>query len=111
MEAGVTSFVPKVRFYPEFMTGQPTIGARPMTPEEQECDCGCMEYESDPAADLTFYAEPQHPKPAGVSPGYLVIRRGGSAEVANMAMLHDGEGNAVGQIDHSTWRHAEIVED
>lgn len=34
-----------------------------------------------------------------------------SAEVVNMAMLHDGEGNAVGQIDHTTWRHAGIVED
>lgn len=63
--------------------------------------------------DLDFYAEPPwEPKPAGVQSGYLVIRCGDemTAEVADMALIHDGEGNAVPQIEHGTWRHVEIVD-
>lgn len=69
---------------------------------------------TDPTADLTYYAEPPwEPIPAGVQKGYLVVRNGDEAttEVADMALIHDGEGHAVGQIDHSTWRRAEIVDD
>ena len=97
----------KVTFIP-----QPGIlaEARPMTEEEQACDCGCMDVQRTPAADLTFYREEQ--RPAGVSPGYLVLSRFGQAvEVANIAMLHDGEGNWVGDIEPDSWRRVELEGD
>jgi hypothetical protein len=100
---------PKIRYYPPF-TG--SASSRPMTPEEQQCDCGCMDVERGPVEDLTYYAEPivRSPKEAGVEPGYIVIRSSDepTAEVARAAMLHDGEGNAVVQIDHDSWQHGTI---
>jgi hypothetical protein len=102
----------KVTFTPYTSGEVPTVGE--LTGEERACDCGCMDVERDPvAADLTYYVEPQDPPPAGVTPGYIVLRRGDemTAEVANAATLHDGTGNAAIQIDHSTWRRTKIVDD
>lgn len=88
----------------------PHIEARPMTAEEQACDCGCEEVERTPAADLTYYAI--DPVAAGVSTGYVVVRRFGQpTEVATVTLLHDGEGNAVGDVEPESWRHVQIEGD
>jgi hypothetical protein len=100
---------PKVRF----TVNQPGMQAQPMDPGDFACDCGCEDEITDPTTDdLTFYASPWEPKAAGVQKGYLVLRYGDSAEaeVADMALLHDGDGRAVGQIEQDTWRHMTIVE-
>lgn len=95
----------KVTFIPFVQGETPTV--RQMSGEDQACDCGCEDVEREPAADLTFYRE--EPKSAGVSPGFIVLRRGGeAAEVANMSMIHDGEGHWVGDIDHDSWRTVEV---
>lgn len=97
----------KVTFTP-IATNQerPFAIGRPMTDEEQACDCGCrcQHVWREPGADLTYYREPDEPRPAGVSPGYLVLRSGGVTEVANFAMIHDGEGRWVGDVDQDSWR-------
>lgn len=95
---------PKVRFWPKinlFAT------ARPMTPEEQACDCGCEDVEREPATDLTYQAT-EEPPAAGVSNGYVVLRNGDEADVAEAALLHDGDGGASVQIDHTTWKRTVI---
>lgn len=61
---------------------------------------------------IDYYPEPD-PTPAGVTSGYVVLRRGDemTAEVATAALLHDGEGHWALDIDKDTWRRAEIVDD
>jgi hypothetical protein len=63
---------------------------------------------------LHYYPESEpEPTPAGVTSGYVVLRRGDemTAEVATAAMLHDGEGRWALDIDKDSWRRTEIVED
>lgn len=65
---------------------------------------------------ITFYKEPERTEPpaAGVSPGYLVARAEWletGARVAKCAMLHDGEGKFVVDVDTETWQDATIVDD
>lgn len=93
---------------------RPFMIGRPMTEAEQQCDCGCMDIERGPVGDLTFYREPTWPpKDAGVEPGYLVIWSEGAAacRVIPAALLHDGEGRFVTQIDQAGACDGTIADD
>lgn len=93
-----------------FPDGQPVYPAREMTTEDRACDCGCEDIDREPFGDLTYYVEEPVP-PAGVSTGYLVIQYGTDlAEVATVAMIHDGEGRWVGDVDKDSWQLATIRE-
>lgn len=61
--------------------------------------------------DLMFYEE--KPLPAGVQSGYVVYQTGDgkAVEVADAALLHDGEGGGTLAVDNSTWRSGEITTD
>lgn len=102
-------FNPKVTWRPD----QFRITGRPMIPAETACDCGCEDIERGPLADLVAYTHPLTPPAAGVAKGFLVVRQGDSAwvQAAEMVLLHDGEGRAAGDIDHTTWRTTRITGD
>lgn len=95
---------PKWKFVPTAPTADALAEATPMeNPTE-------FVMSSEP---LVYYKEPErtYPTPAGVAPGYLVLRSHWfGARVANCAMLHDGEGRFVVDVDEDTWQDAEIVD-
>lgn len=76
----------------------PQVTARPMTPEETACDCGCMEIPRGHLADLTYMAGPSPLEKimadGGAIDGHLIeTREGYDREVLPIVMFSDGSGH------------------